>query len=151
MCNCLRHKIHRQILPDQQHCITLRILMIITAPTAAAVDPAAVFHSDVASGIAIDFQGIGGSRQIAQIGCRECERIVVALVVQADDFDVADAIAGIRQVQIQAGTGQMQHINARAVLKAIRAAPTDQFVVAVTGFKMLRRCRAFENVIPSCT
>ena len=58
--------------------------MIITIPTVAAVDPAAIFHNDVASGIAIDFQGIGGSRQIAQIGCREREGIAGALAVQGD-------------------------------------------------------------------
>ena len=140
--------------------------MIITIPTGAAVDPAAIFHNDVAAGIAIDFQGIGGSRQIEQIGCRERQRIAVALAVQADDFDAADVIAGIRQVQIQAGTGQMQHINARAAIdrsetqisdlnlviacvavKDIRAAPADQFVVAITGFKMLRKYSTCERVI----
>ena len=49
-------KIHRQVLSDQQHRISLGIAVIKTV--AAAIHPTAILHGEQISGIAMHFQGI---------------------------------------------------------------------------------------------
>ena len=95
----LLNKIHRDILPHQQYRIIIGIHMVITGTAGAFVDPAAIFHNDVACGIAIDSQGIGGIRQIEQIIRGQCQR-VIALAEQTKGFNAADVTAEIRQVEI---------------------------------------------------
>ncbi len=104
----LLNKIHRDILPHQQYRFVIGIHMVITGAAAAAIDPAAIFYNDMACGIAIDSKGIGGIRQIAQAFCGQRQR-VIALAEQTKGFNAADVTAEIRQIEIQAVTGKMQH------------------------------------------